>query len=501
MSHRSFFHAKLISCLLAFALFSGCLPDEETFNSNDWQPEIAIPLFKAEFGLEDILSQIEGESPLVVDSNRLIHLVYEGEVFSLSGEDLFTFPNLLGPVADTSGTLSTVFPGFGTIHRVDFKSGGLSFNLNATDTGQVQMRLSMPELVKSGNPFQFDTIFDSPGMVSKSISLAGYSLISPSGQVSYAYESNLLSTGNPVELLGTIVFDSTTYSYIEGLLEPITTETRIDTVDVELFQNQAAALLEFQDFDLNITFKNSIGLPIRGTMKQLLAITNLNGLQDINSDELKDGVDFAFPSLSEVGETKETLVNLNPDNSDLAQAITHGPTQMVYQVEGMTLPMTQPGFLTDSSRFGVDIALDFPLFLTANRFFLEQQRDFLVDDWGPIDKIEEASFRIQTENGYPIELNMQLYLMDENGIIDSVFDGFQQFLAAAPVDNDARVTEPAILNFDVDLTPSRLANLQRTRYLLVQLDTETLNDGQTPVRIFDDYTFVLKMGLKAKVEP
>lgn len=492
---------RLLFSLLILALFSACLPDDGTFNSNDWQPEIAIPLFKAEFGLEDILAQFEGETPLEVDSNRLIHIIYEGEVFSLRGEDLFTFPKLLGPVVDSSGTLSTVFPGLGTIYRIDFKSGGLSFDLNAQATGQVEMQLSMPELVKNGNSFQFDTIFDSPGNIRKNISLAGYSLLSSSGQVSYTYKSKLVGSGTPVELLGAIVFDSTTYSYIEGLLEPITTETRIDTVTIELFDNQAAAVLEFQDFDLNINFKNSIGLPIQGTMKQLLAITNQGGIQDINSDELKDGVDFDFPSLSEIGETKETLVNLDPNNSDLANAITKGPTEMVYQVEGMTLPMTEAGFMTDSSRFGVDVELDLPLFLTADQFFLEQQRDFVVNDWGPIDKVQEASFRIQTENGYPIELNMQLYLMDENGIIDSVFDEFQPFLAAAPVDNDARTIEPAILNFDIDLPASRLANLQRTRYILVQLATKTLDDGQTPVKIFDDYTFVLKMGLRAKLDP
>ncbi len=501
MPRQSFFHRNCIPIMLLAALFSACLPAEDAFNSDDWKPEIAIPLFHAEFGLEDILKQFEGESPVVSDSNRLLHIIYEGEVFSLRAEELFSFPSLAGPVADSSGTLSTIFPGIGTIHRVDFKSGGFSFNLQAQVTGQVQMQLSVPELVKNGVPFQFDTIFDAPGNIRKRISLAGYSLQSPLAQVSYAYRSTLLGSNTPAELLGDIAFDSTTYTYVEGLLEPISTETKIDTVGIELFENQAAAGLEFQDFNLNIKFRNSIGLPIRGSMKQLLAITNNAGLLDINSDELKDGVDFAYPSLLEVGESKETMVNLNPANSDLAQSITNGPTEMVYQVEGMTLPMTEPGFLTDSSRFGVDIELDLPMFLTADSFFLEQKRDFLVNDWGPIANVEEASFRIQTENGYPIDLNMQLYLMDENGIIDSVFDDFQPLLAAAPVDSDARVTEPAILNFDIELPASRLEKLQRTRYLLVQLQTETLDKGNTPVKIFDDYTFVLKMGLKAKVDP
>jgi hypothetical protein len=482
--------------------FSACLPDGDAFNSNDWQPELAIPLFSAEFGLEDILAQFDSVTSLEVDPDRLLHIIYEGEVFSLRGEDFFQFPNIVGPVADTSGSISTVFPGLGTIYRADFKKGGLSFNLTTLDTGQIRLKFNIPELENNGTTFQFDTLFDGPGQVRKSLSLAGYSLLSPEGEVSYIYESNLVSNGDPVELLGTITFDSTSYTYIEGILEPITVETGIDTIAIELFEANASALLEFQDFDLDITFRNSVGLPVRGTMKQFLAITNQGGIRDINSDLLKDGVDFEFPSLMEVGETKETYINLNPDNSDLAQTISKGPTEMVYQVEGQTLPMTEAGFLTDSSQFGVDISLDLPLHLTAKSLFLEQKREFVVNDWGPLDDVLEASFRIQTENGYPLDLDMQLYLMDENSdIIDSVFDSFQPILAAGPVDEDARVTEPGILNFDIELPASRLDNLQLTKFILVQLKTNTLNDAQTPVKIFDDYTFVLKMGLKAKLDP
>lgn len=491
----------LIFSLSMMTFFSACDSGGDLPDIDGWQPEFAIPLFNAEFGLEDILEQIDGEAPIEVDSSRLIHIIYEGNIFSVKGEDLFGLPGINGPVTDSAGTILTYFPGIGVVHRADFKAGGLSFNLSATDTGQVEMSFEIPDLIRNGNTFQFDTVFDAPGQIQKKLSLVGFSLLTPEAELDYFYSSRLLATGQKVELVGDVSFDSTSFSYVEGILDTLTAGTGVDTVNIEIFEANESAVLNFQDFDLDITFTNSIGLPIRGTMKQLLAITNFGGLRDINSDELKDGIDFAYPSLMEVGEAKQTVVNLNPNNSDLGSIMSDGPAQMVYQVEGTSVPNGDPGFITDSSVFEVGVRLDLPLFLTADKLFIEQKRDFTVDNWEVLNNVEEASFRIQTENGYPVDLNMQLYLMDDNGIIDSVFDDFRPILLAGPVDQDARVTEPGILNFDVELPAARIANLQRTKFILVKLNTNTLNDAQTPVKIFDDYTFVLKMGLKAKVDP
>ncbi len=493
-------HCFLI--LLPLFLLTSCIPDEDDLNASDWQPEIAVPLFEATFELEDILAQFDNTDVITVDSNRLIHIVYEGEVFSLAAEELFTFPRLAGPIGDSTGSLSTVFPGFGSIQQIDIKSGNVRIGASTTDTGMVRMLVQMPDLTFNGVPLTFDTTFEAGTIVIKHFDLAGYSLRATNFEVGYQYTSTQVSTGNPVRLTGGIDFQDVAYSYIEGLLDPITSTTPIDTLRIDLFNNRESAVLKFEDFDLGLTFVNSFGLPVRGEVLQLDALTNQGNTLPITSSAVAGGVDFNYPSLSEVGSTKETLVSINDANSNFGAAITEGPNRIAYQMEGTSLPMTDVGFLTDSSRFGLDMRLDLPLFLTADKFFADQLRDFTIDDWGPIDKLEEASLRIQTENGYPVTLNMQVYLIDGAGArIDSVFDGFRQLLAAAEVDGNARSTAPAILNFDVEFSAAKIENLRRTEKLLVHLDAETLNNSMTPVKIFDDYIFTLKMGLRAKFNP
>ena len=69
--------------------------DTSKISSTSWNPNIAVPLAHATFGVYDILAKTDSSDVVVIDQNtREIALVYKGKVVSFTAEDIIEFPNL-----------------------------------------------------------------------------------------------------------------------------------------------------------------------------------------------------------------------------------------------------------------------------------------------------------------------------------------------------------------------------------------------------------------------
>ena len=72
------------------------------------------------------------------------------------------------------------------------------------------------------------------------------------------------------------------------------------------------------------------------------------------------------------------------------------------------------GFVTDSSYYKVRVDVDLPLYGSAI--------DFTVTGYAlawtstGFDEVDYAEFKLVTENGMPVSIDMQGYFLDENGI-------------------------------------------------------------------------------------
>jgi hypothetical protein len=97
---------------------------------------------------------------------------------------------------------------------------------------------------------------------------------------------------------------------------------------------------------------------------------------------------------------------------------------------------------------------------------------------------------------------MQLVFLDENDQpLDSLFSSLSQLLSPAPVDGGGRVTEAVELITEAELSAEKIDILPLTRRVVIRFSAQSVEEGQVPIRIFEDYTLGLNVGLRASITP
>ncbi|MEM7374472.1 MAG: hypothetical protein AAF587_38120 [Bacteroidota bacterium] len=479
-------------CLILSFWGSSCT--ERPLQISEWNPDFAISLINSEFTLLDVIEELDDQDAFLVDSGQLVHLIYHGKVFSITGDQLIQLPDIDLPFLDNStGYIPNTFPGIGSLSRIHAKTGRLRIEIQATSNNQVELLMRFPSFIKGEKVLEIDSTFILNGANVIDIDLAGYQIESTDQGFGFSIDYQGSS-----DLFGTISLQHLTYSYLQGRFDPITTVTKVDTVDIKLFKSQAAGVLHFRDYQLDLSIRNSIGIPINGKARVLQAKTNYEGLKDLESIELQQGIDFLYPDLQQVGQTFFTNYELNEVNSNLGEVLQAGPRELAYQFEGASLPMNKDGFIQDTSKFSVEVDIDLPLHLRADHVLLRDTFVFGLRELEEFEALEDASLRIQTENGFPAELDMQMYFLDPQGqVLDSLYESFRNVFQAAAVNAEGRVSQIEILNFDVAIPQDKLLRIANTDQVAISFETLSWNNGQTFVRMFDDYTFALRIGLRA----
>ena len=483
-------------------LISACINTEP--EGIAWQPEIAIPLANTVFTVQDVVDEADEDGITEVDGDRVVHLIYEGKIASFPIGQEIILPDIVFPVAAGGGHFPKDIQGVGKVEALHFKPGGkLVLNLESPESGKIDVEVSIPGLRKAGVAYSLSTSFLSPNSpLEVVIDLEGYQWEAADAGFAFSIESEFFDTNDPVAVLGTLSLLGSEFSYVEGRFDPVLLQTREDTLEIDLFKSQASGVLTFEEFSLELSISNSIGIPIVGKTLLLEASTNRAGVLPIEAGDLPTGLNLAYPALNEVGSAKTTLVALNEDNANLAEVISSGPREIRYQVQGETQVMTEAGFLTDSSTIGIDLRVDLPLHLRAENVILTDTLPFSLSEVADIELIEAATFRIQTINGFPLELGMQLIFLDQNDqALDSLFSSTSQLLNPAPVDAGGRVTEAMELITEAELSAEKIDMLPLTRRVVIRFSAQSVEEGQVPVRIFEDYTLALNIGLRASITP
>jgi len=145
------------------------------------------------------------------------------------------------------------------------------------------------------------------------------------------------------------------------------------------------------------------------------------------------------------------------------------------------------------------LRVEIPLDIQLSDIELEQDLGLELTS---MDQVESAELILITENGFPLELVLQAYFLDEQGAVqDSLFDGSAQLLSAASVDQNGRVTESSSSTLDIALTAERWYRLQNSAEIRIKAEIATTQAGTVPVKFYDDYNLKVKLGALAELNP
>jgi len=536
--------------MIVFLSFQSCIKDNFEFDklsmSMEYNPAVAIPILKMSLDVRDILLDFDTSELITEDVSGFLYLLYEEHVFSYQGQDVIDMPDqpfgdyFSGQeVIDAGGIDPSVNLAKNTVspftmnneEEVDslvFKYANLNINVTSSFLHTGNLVISFPELKKDGVPYTVTVdINTSDGTFSFNnnyTDLEGYTfdltnLGVDMNKVLINYDLTLNNSGsavNSTDLVTILVtFSQMEFYSIFGYLGQQTIEIPTDSVYLEIFKKVFDGDVYFEDPKFDITLNNSYGLPID------------IGFTDFYSHSVIDSTittiygpgiptpftpyEIGYPTINQIGDSVQSLLTVDKTNSNINEAIATCPKYIYFGVEGVTNPNgnTDYNFVTDSSKFDVDLEVLLPLWGRAEYLALQ---DTSAANFSQIPaEAERLIIRINSYNGFPLDVESQIYfyrdsLCSEDSLVDSVFINQSQMIIQSGILNaDGKVVEPYHKTTDMTYTGARMDSLrEHARYSrIVAYLQSTNNDQGELVRIYSYYDLEIKIGaiLELMIDP
>jgi hypothetical protein len=440
----------LLSCLL---LLGACNQYEDfaTLDGIRYSAEYAIPLVDSEVSLDDFLGELEEDAALIVATDGQLHLTYSGDVLSRTTAEVFADLSeplallSLVPIPNGRQGLPFALPEGLELDRVDLKSGQLVYTIRNGAPVPVTARLILPTVTRGGDPLLLEhelPAYSGSGPLpeftqSDPLDLTAYQIASENDSIFVEFTA----TGTDGELYppgaGSLIsLTDIEFSYAEGYLGQQLYRGGRDTIEIDLLSNYTQGTIFFRDPTVTFNFINSFGVPT-------VAVVNLFNVITVDGQNLplesavvnNGGIEFPYPGLDEVGQSKTKTFVFDATNSNIDDILGAGPVAIDYDVDALTNPEdneTVAGFLTDSSFYRVQVDVDLPLYGTATDFLARDTLDINLLNEYPA--VASAEFKLTADNGIPLGVALQGYFLDESGaVIDSLFADQREIVAAAPV--------------------------------------------------------------------
>ncbi|MBR9860885.1 hypothetical protein GYB22_09080 [bacterium] len=530
--------------LLLVIFLSACVKDildtvdkASKIDGVKWNPTLAVPLVYADLGMDDVVKKTGDLKFVKKEDDRSITLVYSSSLFSLRATDVFQLPDQVYSnsfnlnASDLLALNNTDSVRVKFIREFDFGFSNNELDSIRYRSGQLQFIVTngVPQKItadfkilgsnKGGNPIR-DRIslnYTDPNQPPPSdntiIGLNNASVdftLGPQNHSEFTIEFDILiemTNANPVSSTDQIQLDlefrNQQYKVVHGYLESQNISNGTDTLKVAVFNQTQDGSFTLADPRAKLKFTNSFGIPIEASILQADG-RHVDGTT-VSLNGYPDPLPIPILSQNEVGQEKSDSLMLNRNNSNLADYINNEPYTNIFEYDIATNPAgpAQRNWITDSSVVECTVELEIPLYGTASNYALETDAPFELSLTN-IEQIDTLMMRIYTENGYPIEVGVQVYFEDSvSGIIyDSLLVNNDVIFPAANVDAAGKVSEIYPQTLDVPFDWPRIQNISEANRVRLKATFNSLKQGgnMPDVKIYEFYNLLFQLGLQAEIE-
>lgn len=476
--------------------------DVDNVEVENWSPTYILPILDTTFYLQDYLGELDEFGTVDIASDGLISLKYSDELFSSEGREMVEIPDFSLPILlDNVSIPTSELPFEYELTTADLKEGTMKYQFTNSYQQDLTVILRFENLKNNGVSFTETISVDWNGNpeVDGTIDLKGYALDFSDEMITVGYEATN-SDGVAVYFQDLeYVFSDLEYSYVQGNFGQLDFDLPADALDFDIYSEDIdGGSLFLEDPVIRLNFQNSFGVPVQLKANGIIVETHNAGMMPLYSD-LDDGFDFAYPSLNEVGEYSNSILELNKDNSNFNEILAANPYRLAYDLGALTDPngTGMEGFLMDDSQFKVDMDIEIPLWFRLETLKLETVEDFKGED---LDVLEEATFYLKVENGLPIDGSLQVFFEDDNGnVLDVLMAEEEMILVSGELNSEGRVINPVVKETEIEVPASRLDAIMNATKVRFKPTVSTTNGGDVSVKIYEDYQLGISLGVKATV--
>lgn len=501
---------QLITTVLVFAFFITNCSKVEDINSidiEDQEVELAIPLINTAFNVDDLITDdTESNVALVVDAQDRVTLVYKGDVVRQDVSVVFpTVQFFPAPLLDTVYDVPVPFAADQRVDRAIFEETEMVFRFKSQFEEDVNVTVTIPQLTKDGEAFQEDFLVKYEGtspvdFQSDSISILGYTLVDDDKKIKVEYDARTADGERQKFSTATILFYNLGFDYVEGYFGSEIFDISGDFVSIGVLDTWRSGGLAFEDPKVNVFVENTFGFPVRSIFNTMQVVTTTGEMLDMESTVIDNNVDFAYPTLSEIGQVKTTEFSFTKDNSNIVELFKEKVRRVTYDIDAGANPDMDEsitGFVNVDSYFLVSVDVELPLNGSVNNLVLQDtiDVDLEIDD---LDNANSAEFKNVITNDFPADITIQGYFYTSNGtLLDSLF-GERLLMPGATVDaNNISIGGEEVVVFE-DFDSDRLQTIKKTKKMLLNVKINTGQVSQDPLWILNDYGIEFKVGAKIK---
>ncbi len=496
---RSF--SSCFPLVLAFLFIgSACsvVEDIDRIKISEWHPEVAVSLVNSSISLGEILDEFDTSEYLTTDSSGMLSVRYEDEVYRATTEGMLILQDIAFPMLDTAILVPVPSQHGERITRMNLFRGNLAYAFNSSHTGAVEVEIYFANASLNGQILTETITVNSPVNTSGSIDLIGYQLDYTDDLIELRYRATEVASGQVVALNGFIMrLENMSYNFVEGFLGQYDFALASDSLELDFFDLWDEGSIYFQEPSLQLHIENTAGVPIHLRAAVLDAVTD-EGVISLLTPELGSGVSLAYPNLGEIGAGKTTTITLDHTNSDLPAALAASPRAFAFDFEAVAFPDNDPsktGFITDQSAINVSMTASLPIYASLADISMRDTFEMELDDVG---NLSSAGFKMITENGFPLDIDLQIYFLDaQYQIMDSLSSGVAMTLTAAPVGADGRATTVVEDIHEIEIDADRLEALQNASWISYRASLESPQGGSIPIRLYEGYQMGIKLGITA----
>ena len=530
---------KFLYFLYLTLIFTSCKKtDEIDLSTLQTYHHVAIPLVSAEIDVEDMLERDTGDiistgtdgelflayvtPPTTINASEIIDI--PDQTFSISVNPATqNLPSLINSISylDTNINAFT-FPLGEELSSIEFSQGILTIEILNNLSHEVVLEITIPSLVNSQGNFFSDILTASannPAVTQANLSNYTFDLTKGSlgfNEMVVYLEVTINGSGSPINTTDDLTFsftmDNLEFSSIFGDIKYQQFDLGSIPLPLDIFSNSESAVqFLLTNPEIKHTIQNSFGFTANMGM-QSMYYEDLQGgflgnvLYDSSASGNLQAAPFYFPAIEQPasqGDSVTSIITMNAANSTINELINSTPKSIISSpvvVVNADSTITNNNFILSSSNISVSTEITLPLEGYAGGWVMGDTIpfDFKVDElFSSQTDIDSAVIKFSTTNGWPIEVDFTLQLLDSNfNLLSSIADG-EMVLQSATLDANGRVVQDSeqkvtLLGCD----ESCVDNLNETKHVILLVTAGTSDyDNQQSVKIYSDYKLQLSMSL------
>ena len=518
-----------IALLLAVfaASFSSC---RKSLEKPSWDVEMVAPVIRTTLTLGDILP----DSLTTVNPDSSITLSFDNTVYRFSLDTLVDVPDTTIFYTYTTPSIQTSIPPGGQIfsntdefdyeiddvelHELKIRSGHIEVSMTSTVPEAITVSYTITSSGyqdQNGPALQVvTTVPAAPNGGSSTITeihdISGYHFdLTGANQIEFNKLNTTMVVTNAVTSDTLHISGGLTVSIDNSFVDVIPEYARgyfgsrdIDiaptTAEFDAFNAVIGGSLDIDDIDVELEIRNGVGVDATATIHQLSAINTTSGAA-VNLSHSAIGNVISIDRAEDFNgwvDVKTWSAQMDPANSNIDHFFEVLPNQMGYNLDLAINPLGNISgsndFIYYDSELVTDLKVNIPLCLIASDLTLADTLDVEIRDTSYAGRVNRGEFTVYSENGFPFDANIQLFILDDAGnALDSLFT--DNLILAASVDNNNDVTAITSSTQTIDIPESKADLLYESNRLamVVRFNTVDANNGHT--KLYSHYALDLKL--------